>query len=120
LSAELQNYGLRDGVPGTTYNKAVRAAEAIEEILLPALREALEDEDELMKQGTILGRLLQGLQDEGADIMRADNDSKAQYLCVETLMLVFVGVTSSVLPNHTRHVWRTVHSHFIHPQEPCH
>jgi hypothetical protein len=94
---KLQNFGLRDGVPGTLYNKAVRAVEGIEGILLPLIREALEDEDELMKQGSILGRLLQGLQDEGADIMRADRDSKAQYLCTESLMIVFAGVTSSAL-----------------------
>jgi hypothetical protein len=94
---KLQNFGLRDGIPGTTYNKAVRAVEGIEDILLPLIREALEDEDELMKQGTILGRLMQGLRDEGADIMRADCDSKAKYLCTETLMIVFAGVTSFAL-----------------------
>jgi hypothetical protein len=93
-----QNYGLRDGIPGTTYNKAVRAVERIEEILYPLIHEALEDEDELMKQGTLLGRLLQGLQDEGAQLMRADRDAKAQYLCTESLMLIFVGVPSSALP----------------------
>jgi hypothetical protein len=98
---KFQNFGLRDGLPGTTYNKAARAVEGIEDILLPLIREALEDEDDLMRQGTILGRLMQGLQDEGADIMRADCDTKAQYLCTETLMIVFAGVTSSavILPH---------------------
>jgi hypothetical protein len=93
----LQNFGLRDGIPGTPYNKAVKAVEGIEAILLPIIQEALADEEHLMEQGTVLGRLVQGLRDEGADIMHADCDSKAQYFSTQCLGLVFAGVVLSFL-----------------------
>jgi hypothetical protein len=92
----VQNFGLRDGLPGTSYNKAVKAVEGIEAILIPLLREALADEEEVMKQGTILGRLMQGLREEGAGVMNASRDAKAEYFASECLFLMFAGAASSL------------------------
>jgi hypothetical protein len=94
--AFVQNFGLKDGLPGTAYNKGVKAVEAIEAILIPVLREALADEKEIMKQGTVLGRLMQGLREEGADIMHASCDAKAEYFASECLGLMFAGAASSL------------------------
>jgi hypothetical protein len=96
LSNLVQNFGLRDGLPGTDYNKGVKAAESIEAILIPVLREALANEEEVMKQGTILGRLMQGLREEGAGIMNASRDAKAEYFATECSSLMFAGVTCSL------------------------
>jgi hypothetical protein len=92
----VQNFGLRDGLPGTAYNKGVKAVEDSEAILLPVLREALADEEEVMKQGTIVGRLMQGLREEGADIMHASFDMKAEYFASECLFFMFAGAASSL------------------------
>jgi hypothetical protein len=91
-----QNFGLRDGLPGTVYNKGVRAVEGIEAILIPVLREALADEEEVMKQGTILGRLMQGLKEEGADIMHASRDEKVAFYATECVTLMFAGAPVSL------------------------
>jgi hypothetical protein len=100
LTTLLQNFGLRDGLPGTAYNKGVRAVEGIEAILIPVLREALADEEEVMKQGTVLGRLMQGLREEGADIMNASCDEKAVYFTSECLFLMFAGAASLLELSH--------------------
>jgi hypothetical protein len=92
----VQNFGLRNGLPGTPYNKAVKAVEGIAAILIPVLREALADEEDLMKQNTVIGRLMCGLREEGADIMLASRDEKAQYFISQSLFLMFAGVASSL------------------------
>jgi hypothetical protein len=92
----VQNFGLRDGIPGTAYNKGVKAVEGIAAILIPVLREALVDEEAVMKQGTILGRLMQGLREEGAGIMHSSRDAKAEYFATRCSSLMFAGVTCSL------------------------
>jgi hypothetical protein len=95
MFAMVQNFGLRDGVPGTAYNKACKAVASIDDVILPLLRDAMANEDELVKQGTILGRLIKGMREEGADIMDKDLDTKAEYFSTECIGLVFAGVATS-------------------------
>jgi hypothetical protein len=96
LGMLVQNFGLRDGIPGTAYNKGVKAVEAIVAILISLLGEALADEEEVMKQGTVLGRLMQGLKEEGADIMHASRYAKSEYFATECSSLMFAGVICSL------------------------
>jgi hypothetical protein len=97
----VQNFGLRDGLPGSAFNKGVKAVECSEAILLPVLREAMADEEKVMKQGTIVGRLMQALREEGADIMHESFDMKAEYFASECLFLMFAGAASSLELFHT-------------------
>lgn len=88
----MQNFGLRDGVPGTAYNKAVQAVQQIEEILYPIVLEVLEDEEALMKSNTVLGNLVKSMKEEGTDIMsRGDVQEKARHFSVEVITLTFAG-----------------------------
>jgi hypothetical protein len=102
-----QNFGLRDGIPGTAYNKGVKAVESIQAILIPVLREALADEEEVIKQGTVLGRLMRGLKEEGAGIMNASRDTKAEYFATECSTLMFAGVTCWLKLCHSGFAWTT-------------
>jgi hypothetical protein len=90
--AHLQNFGFFDGVPGTRYNKAVKAAESIEEIMQPILREALADEENQVKSDSALGRLLKVMREEGAEIMQSEDlDEVVSHFSFELLSLMFAG-----------------------------
>lgn len=93
----MQNFGMRDGIPGTAYNKAVKAAQGIEDVLYPTLLQALRDEDELIASQSVLGNLVKSLKEEGAEIMNSgDEMKKALYLSVEAMGLTFAGVNCTI------------------------
>jgi hypothetical protein len=126
----VQNFGLRDGVPGTAYNKAVNAVEDMEDILIPLLREALADEALMVQQGTILGRVVEALRDEGANIMNADLDEKVAYFCMQVTGLVLAGMIKTpfasllhcdgLIEQHVVHRSILHHSQTSVSVKPCH
>jgi hypothetical protein len=91
-NAHLQNFGLYDGVPGTRYNKAVKAVAKIEGMMQPVLREELVDKENLMKSDSVLGRLMKALREEGAEIMQSDDlDELAAHFSGEVFGITFAG-----------------------------
>jgi hypothetical protein len=63
-----QNYGLRDGLPGTVYHRAVAARNYIEQYLQPRIEAAVADRKRLGASDSVVARLLKGLEEEGLDI----------------------------------------------------
>lgn len=92
----MQTFGLRDGLPGSPYNKACKAAQGIEDILYPLVVEALQDEEAQIASNSILGRFVASMKAEGAaSLMGASAESQAYYFCSEVTHLTFAGARRS-------------------------
>lgn len=66
----------------------------IEELILPTVRQQLEDEKALIQQKSSFGQLIKSLRKEGAAIMQADVEEKAQYLLKEVLSPTCAGLNT--------------------------
>lgn len=73
----------------------MQAIQDIEDLVLPALLEQLQDEDTLVKKNTTLGQWVKGLREENVAIMQADVKEKAIYLFTEAIALTFAGGSPS-------------------------
>jgi hypothetical protein len=64
----MQNWGLRDGLPGTAYNAGVKAKAFIEETLVQRIDEALAEQRVLRNSNTVVACMLKVLEEEGLRI----------------------------------------------------
>lgn len=88
----VQKFGFEEGIPGTPYNKAVKAAQLYQDKLTPSVAAALSDEEALMSSNTVLGNLVRTMKDEGGDILaEADILAKARYFCSDVIFLSLGG-----------------------------
>ena len=62
----MQNYGLRDGLPGTTYYKSIAASKVLKQMVADRIEAALGG-DAVQERDSVIRRLLAHLEEEGLD-----------------------------------------------------
>lgn len=62
----VQNYGLRDGLPGTTYHRAIAASKVLKARVADRIEHALGD-NTVQQRDSVIKRLLAHLEEEGLD-----------------------------------------------------
>lgn len=87
----MQNFGRRDGLPGTAYRAGVRGRAAMVAALRPRIAAALADRSSL-GDDSILGRMLASLEAEGVDTSsEAGRADVTEALVSEAIFLFFAG-----------------------------